>query len=95
MIPPELDADGIFPVMLYNLGGPLMNLILGVLFLVLYLMPGVSGTTSVVLFAASAIGFVFAITNGVPMRLGGIDNDGYNAFLSAKTVKRSAPFGFK
>ncbi len=84
MIPPELDADGMFPVMLYNLGGPVMNLILGVLFLVLYLIPGVSGAASAVLLVASVTGFVFAIINGVPMRLGGVDNDGYNAFSLGK-----------
>lgn len=76
MVPPEL-VDGKVPVVLYNLGGSLMNLVSGALLLVLYLLVG--GTVGVLALMMAVIGFALALMNGIPVRLGLIDNDGYNA----------------
>ena len=78
MIPPEMH-DGTFPYILYNLGGPLMNLLTGALFLLLHGL--LRGLPAVSLFCAmlSATGFGFALINGIPLRLGAINNDGCNA----------------
>ena len=78
MVPPEMH-DGTFPYILYNRGGPLMNLLTGALFLLLHGL--LRGLPAVSLFCAmlSATGFGFALINGIPLRLGAINNDGCNA----------------
>lgn len=78
MTPPE-PVDGKIPVMLYNLAGPLMNLLTALLALGGYFLSGDSLGASLVFMFALA-GFYLALTNGIPLRLGPIDNDGKNAF---------------
>lgn len=79
LIPPEL-KDGKIPVMLYNLGGSVLNIFAGIIFLVLFFVTKDNMVLSASMLFASVIGFVFALLNGIPMHLGGVDNDGYNAF---------------
>lgn len=79
MCPPDL-VEGKLPYKLYNLGGPLMNLIFAIIFRILYLLfrdsaPFLAQSCLI----AAIIGLFYAITNGIPMRLGEVDNDGYNA----------------
>ena len=78
MSPPDL-ADGKMPVLLYNFGGAIMNLIASAVFLTAsFLVPAVSFFT--VFFRILAlIGIAFAFMNGVPLHLGPADNDGANA----------------
>lgn len=76
MVPPEL-VDGKVPVVLYNLGGSLMNILAGGLLLGAYFLSG--GPVGMLALMAAVIGLAFALMNGVPVRLGIIDNDGYNA----------------
>ena len=54
-----------------------MNLASGALLLVLYLLVG--GTVGVLALMMAVIGIALALMNGIPVRLGLIDNDGYNA----------------
>ena len=70
MEPPDL-VNGEIPVVLYNLGGSLMNILAGLLFLLLSL-PG-SGFLSAFFQIAALIGFVFALMNGIPLRMGSVD----------------------
>ncbi|MBO5070293.1 MAG: M50 family metallopeptidase [Roseburia sp.] len=79
MAPPEMKSDKL-PVVLYNLGGSLMNVIAGLVFLGVYFASGSIPFLSTVMLMLAIIGFAFAIMNGVPMRMGTVDNDGYNAF---------------
>lgn len=81
MIPPEME-DGKMPVVLYNLGGSIMNVAVGALFLGLSFLP--FRLSAVFFLMAAVIGFAFALINGVPLRLGTVDNDGYNAFSLKK-----------
>ena len=78
MSPPDL-VDGKMPVLLYNFGGAIMNLIASAVFLTAsFLFPAVSFFT--VFFRILAlIGIAFAFMNGVPLHLGPADNDGANA----------------
>ena len=78
MSPPDL-VDGKMPVLLYNFGGAIMNLIASAVFLTaFFLFPAVSFFT--VFFRILAlIGIAFAFMNGVPLHLGPADNDGANA----------------
>lgn len=79
MAPPDL-VDGKIPVALYNLGGSLMNVIAGAVFLGLYFVTRGLPLVSLVSLMLALVGFVFALVNGIPMRMGTVDNDGYNAF---------------
>ena len=83
LTPPEM-IDGKIPVVLYNLGGSLMNVIASFIFLGLYFLFGGSPLFSMIMLMLAAVGFCIAVINGVPMRLGMIDNDGYNAFSLRK-----------
>lgn len=91
MIPPDM-TDGKIPVILYNLGGPLMNMIAGTVFLGLYFVCSDIPFLAAILFLFSVIGFAFAIVNGVPMRAGGLDNDGYNAFSLTRNIEAMRSF---
>lgn len=83
MIPPDL-VDGKIPLVFYNLGGPLMNLFSGVVFFIGFLFCPDLPFLPAFLFLLSVIGILFALTNGIPMRMGMVDNDGRNAFALAK-----------
>ena len=82
MSPPDL-VDGQFPVMLYNLGGVIANVAVSALFLGLYFITKDIRIVPMLCMLMVIMGMGTAITNGVPMRLQGIDNDGRNA-LSMK-----------
>ena len=79
MRPPKM-IDGQVPVVLYNLGGSIMNLVMGVLFLLLAVATK-QEQPLVYCFSLlmSLIGIVFAFLNGIPMNTGLISNDGENA----------------
>ncbi len=89
MSPPPM-VDGQLPVILYNLGGSLMNLIAGLVFLGLYAVTGRGSFLGTVSVMAAVIGFAQAALNGIPLRLI-VDNDGYNALsLSRDPAARKA-----
>lgn len=78
MMPPK-DNPYEYPYLLYNFGGVLSNLIVSGICLILYcLLPDVIGLKTFLIMMC-AIGVFFAVTNGVPMEVGGVPNDGYNA----------------
>ena len=80
MVPPE-PVDGKIPVVLYNLGGSIMNaavsIVLLLMFFVLESYPLLSG--GMLIF--SMMGFVLCLSNGIPMMTSSVPNDGYNAIL--------------
>lgn len=83
MSPPDL-VDGKMPVMLYNFGGALLNLLTAVLFAVLVAVLDKENIVSFLCLSMSFFGLLYALTNGIPMRLGNVDNDGYNAMSLGK-----------
>ncbi len=91
MIPPEM-KNGEFPVLLYNFGGPLMNLIVSFLFLILYFRLRDVPFFSPFFLIMAVIGFYLAFVNGVPLRTGMVDNDGRNALMIKKNKKAMADF---
>lgn len=91
MAPPDL-VDGKLPFVLYNLGGSLMNLISGLLFLGLYLLCKDIPYVSIFLLLAGGIGLFFALINGIPLRLGAVDNDGYNVRSMRKSPEALRAF---
>lgn len=91
MVPPDM-ADGKIPVVLYNLGGSIMNIAASFLFLCSYFIIARMNFLSVTLLMFSVIGFMLGVMNGVPMRFGGIDNDGYNAYSLTRDDKALRSF---
>lgn len=83
MIPPDM-KDGKIPLVLYNLGGSFINIVIGVLCLVGYYFSSKIPFLSSVFLIFAVVAFISAAINGIPMRLGMIDNDGYNAFALSK-----------
>ena len=79
MAPPEM-KDGRIPVVLYNLGGSIMNIITGVFFLILHYLFIDFSYLSIIFMMFAVIGFGCALMNGIPFQMGTIDNDGYNAW---------------
>lgn len=91
MIPPEM-KDGKLPVVLYNLGGSLMNVIAGLIFLGLFFLSQTMSLLSTMALMLAVVGFILAIMNGVPMRMGMVDNDGYNAFSLTRNSEAMQAF---
>ena len=85
MIPPD-PIDGKIPYRLYNLGGPIINLVTSLIFLVAYILVPNAKFISSFFLMLSIIGITFAIMNGVPMKFGGINNDGDNALSLGKNT---------
>ena len=77
MSPPEL-IDGKMPYVLYNLGGVILNVITSLIFIVIYLISPWK-LLSLAMIMSAIMGFASALVNGIPMKIGNINNDGYNA----------------
>ena len=91
MIPPDI-KDGKMPLVLYNLGGSIINIIIGALFLIGYWFCADVPFLSTLFVIFAVVGFMTAIMNGIPMRMGTVDNDGYNAFALTKNKEAVEAF---
>lgn len=91
MAPPDM-VDGKIPLVLYNLGGALMNLITAAVSLGLFFVFENRVYLSAALLMMAVIGLAIAIMNGVPMRMGTVDNDGYNAFSLTRNSEAMRSF---
>ena len=89
--PPDI-KDGKMPNVLYNLGGSIFNLLLGVLFLIGHLLCSEIVFLSLLFFIFALVGFVTAISNGIPIRTETVDNDGYNALALSKSKEAVEAF---
>ncbi|MCL2747197.1 MAG: M50 family metallopeptidase [Oscillospiraceae bacterium] len=81
MSPPDY-KDNNYPFVFYNLGGSLMNFALGAIFFVL--MSVTSGYAATAFAGLGLVGAVIAAMNIIPMKIGGMPNDGYNTMLCVK-----------
>ena len=91
MIPPDL-KDGKLPVLLYNFGGSIMNLLSAVLFFGLSFLSRGWPFAAAVLQILSAVGAVLAIMNGVPLHMSAVDNDGCNALAMTRSGEAMRAF---
>lgn len=91
MSPPDF-KEGKIPVVLYNLGGAIFNLLFAVLFLWFSILLSKIVLVSALFLFLFVVGLIFSIMNGIPMRVGMVDNDGYNARLLAKDKKAMRAF---
>jgi len=85
--PPEYNEDN-FPYVLYNLGGGLLNLVASFLTILIIVLTNSSGEVKNILYIFSILGIYLALTNLIPLNLGGIANDGMN-ILSIKKSKEA------
>lgn len=86
MSPPDL-VDGKMPVVLYNFGGCIFNFITASIALILYFIikENIYVKTALMIFAI--LGFCYSLINGIPFKLGEVNNDGYNAISLGKNPK--------
>lgn len=92
MAPPKRN-DGKMPVILFNLGGVIANLIFAILCLMIYyLLLNKQIVVALVFLFGAIISFAIALTNGLPLNIGGISNDGMNAIHLSKNKNASAAF---
>lgn len=91
MVPPELQ-DGKMPVFLYNMGGAILNVLSAALFLGLSLLCGGLPILAFLFKMLTVVGFGVALLNGIPMRVGPVDNDGRNALSLSKDAAAMRAF---
>ena len=91
MSPPDL-LDGKMPIVLYNLGGCIFNLMVSALFTVIAYANRENPIVFMVSIAIVVIGIAFVLTNGIPLQVGPITNDGHNALSLGKNPKAMQAF---
>ena len=91
MIPPEM-VDGKFPVVLYNLGGSIVNLVVAALMIPVFVAIDKSSVFALLFFLFIAMGAITGLSNGIPMRTKTVDNDGYNAISLGKSREAMRAF---
>lgn len=77
MTPPELTENGM-PYVLYNLGGVLMNFLTSALCLCFYWSWRGNWYLSAFLIMTAIVGIWLGAVNGIPLKLGMVNNDGSN-----------------
>jgi len=90
MYPPEEKEK--IPYVLYNLGGVIMNVITGAIFFALWLLLSGVPVLSAALLGGALTGLYCAVTNGVPMNMGMVNNDGFNALSLGKDAHSLCSF---
>ena len=92
MCPPDI-VDGKMPVVLYNLGGSIINLFFGAVFLLVAILCKHIPVLFIASVIFSLVGFVTALMNGIPLSTDIINNDGYNAISLRKDPLAMRSFG--
>ena len=91
LVPPEL-KDGKIPVMLYNFGGALLNVIASLVFGGMAILCPAWSFGWVVLLFLVIIGFADALMNGIPLGTGAVNNDGRNALDLSRSPEAMRAF---
>ena len=91
MVPPEM-VGGRFPVVLYNLGGSIVNLVMTALMIPVFVAVDKSSVFALFFFLFIAMGIITGLSNGIPMRTKTVDNDGYNAISLGKSKEAMRAF---
>ena len=90
LAPPPWREEG-FPAFLYNLGGPLANLLTAALCgLGVWQWRGAHPALASILLAVGLMGLYLGLVNGIPLKIQGMPNDGYNALCLRDTAGKRA-----
>lgn len=84
MMPPE-KVHGTYPFILYNLGGVIMNTLVAIITIMIALTIKDLSLLKVSLVLISVGGIIAAVTNGIPLKIGGISNDAHNIMSMVKS----------
>ncbi len=85
LLDPPAMTDGRFPYKLYYMGGVAVNLLTAAISAVIAVScDGIGAAAAVVLLAIAITGTFVGLLNGVPMKIGGMPNDGYNLFVAER-----------
>lgn len=94
--PPPADfdknnGDCTIPVIWYNAGGSLFNILFGLLAVVLIFAGSFSPIVEVLLIIWGVLGIFSGLVNGIPLRMGDVENDGRNilSLLRSKDARRA------
>lgn len=93
MMPPQRPIEQIGTTF-YNWGGVLSNLIFAAVSLVLFSVTN-NAFAGIFLAIFAIIGFLLAIVNGIPLKIGGVSNDGNNVFYLNKNQRAKAAFVYQ
>ena len=91
MSPPEM-VDGKFPVVLYNLGGSIVNLVVTAMVIPVFGAIDKGSIFALFFFLFIAMGAITGLSNGIPLRTNTIDNDGYTAISLGKSREAMRAF---
>ncbi len=91
MQPPDM-KDGKIPFVLYNLGGSIINIFSAAIFIGPFFICGNNQFLSIFFILISVVGIIFGLMNGIPMQLGPVNNDGYNALSLGKNPEAMKAF---
>jgi len=93
MMPPQKPIDDI-PTVLYNLGGVLFNIIFSIIGIIIFILTTSAPVASFSIIFAM-IGILLALINGIPMKVGGVSNDGNNVLYLNKDTKAKEAFVYQ
>ncbi|OLS02329.1 hypothetical protein [Tissierella creatinophila] len=83
MMPPE-KKDGKFPFVIYNLGGVFMNSIFVAIGIIIAMAIKELNLINLIFILTNIAGIIVVVTNGIPMKIGGVANDGHNVISMIK-----------
>jgi hypothetical protein len=86
LMKPPMTEDCRFPYILYNLGGVAGNVILSLACLLLYYILPYNTYLMIFLVCCFFWSFLLAIINGIPLKIAGLANDGYNVYSLGKDL---------
>lgn len=86
MAPPELKC-GKMPVVLFNYGGVIFNVLSAIISYMFFYMIGYISCFAPFLLMMALVGLNTALTNGIPMKNKMLSNDGYNTFEMLRNKK--------
>ncbi len=84
LMAPPVPYSASIPTFLYNAGGVIANVIFAIISILLAIFIPMHRFAFMLFVMVAIVGLFFAILNGIPHRMGGMPNDGYNALYIKK-----------
>lgn len=83
LAPPQL-IDGKMPYFWYNIGGALMNILFALISILIMIFTSEIKIISLFFFTFAMVGIFMGMANGIPLRVGELDNDGMNVISMSR-----------